>query len=106
MTHQPDTTPEPTLDELAALPGATLLEFGSVSCGICARARPAIAAALHDQPVVRHIRIEDGRGRRLGRHYGVKLWPTLVLMRDGHEIARVVRPAGRPAVDELLQQAG
>jgi thioredoxin 1 len=25
----------------------------------------------------------------------VKLWPTLVLLRDGREIARVVRPRSR-----------
>ena len=34
----------------------------------------------------------DGRGRRLGRTFGVKLWPTLVFLRDGEEIAKLVRP--------------
>jgi thioredoxin 1 len=36
--------------------------------------------------------VEDGRGRPLGRAYRVKLWPTLVLLCDGQEIARAVRP--------------
>jgi thioredoxin 1 len=41
---------------------------------------------------VRHLRIEDGSGRALGRSFGVKLWPTLVFLRDGKEMARLVRP--------------
>jgi thioredoxin 1 len=32
----------------------------------------------------------------------VKLWPTLVLLRDGVEVSRVVRPGSREAVDEAL----
>jgi thioredoxin 1 len=37
---------------------------------------------------VRHVKVEDGSGRRLGRSFGVKLWPTLVFLRDGREVAR------------------
>jgi len=37
-------------------------------------------------------KVEDGRGRPLGRSFGIKLWPTLVFLRDGQERARVVRP--------------
>ena len=43
-------------------------------------------------PEVRHIRVEDGKGKRLGRSFGVKLWPTLVLMRDGKILEQLVRP--------------
>jgi thioredoxin 1 len=42
---------------------------------------------------VRHIKVEDAAGKRLGRSFVVKRWPTLVFMRDGREVARVVRPA-------------
>ncbi|HEY8049330.1 MAG TPA: thioredoxin family protein, partial [Ramlibacter sp.] len=41
---------------------------------------------------VRHLKIEDGPGRKLGRSFGVKLWPTLVFLKDGRELARVTRP--------------
>jgi thioredoxin 1 len=34
----------------------------------------------------------------------VKLWPTLIALRDGQEIARVVRPTSREAVSQLLAQ--
>jgi thioredoxin 1 len=83
---------EPSREHVDALPGATLLEFGASWCGFCQAARPMIDRVLADHPHVRHIQIEDGKGRRLGRSFGVKLWPTLVVIHDGSEVARVVRP--------------
>lgn len=83
---------EPKRSEVDALVGATVLEFGSPWCGWCRRAQPLIAEALAGHPDVRHIKVADASGRRLGRSYGVKLWPTLVFVRDGKESARLVRP--------------
>ena len=74
------------------LPGLSVLDFGTDWCGHCVAARPAVDAWLGDHAAIEHVRIEDARGRKLGRAYQVKLWPTLVLLRDGEEIARVVRP--------------
>lgn len=51
---------------------------------------------------MKHIKVEDGKGRRLGRTYGVKLWPTMIFLKDGTEVARVVRPTNRAVVDEAL----
>ena len=83
---------EPKREEVDALAGASLLEFGSPWCGWCRRAQPLIAEALAAHPSVRHIKVADASGRRLGRSFAVKLWPTLVFLRDGKEAARLVRP--------------
>ena len=93
---------EPTRSELDASTGALIVEFGSRSCGHCRAAQPLIADALAAHPDVRRLQVEDGRGRRLGRSYGVKLGPTLVFLRDGREIARLVRPAGTPDIARAL----
>ncbi len=90
---------EPKRAEVDALPGATLLEFGSPWCGWCRRAQPLIEKALAAHPGVRHLKIADARGRRLGRSFRVKLWPTLVFLKDGKELARAVRPGD---ADEIL----
>jgi thioredoxin 1 len=95
-------TREPTRAEIDALPGPTLLEFGTPWCGYCRAAQPAIAAALGDSGGVRHVKVEDGSGQRLGRTFGVKLWPTLVFLVDGREVARLVRPRDRRAIDDAL----
>src|SRR5215218_2695591 len=93
-------TVEPTRAAIDALAGATVVEFGSPTCGHCRRAQPLVASALDAHPDVRHIKIEDGSGRRLGRSFKVKLWPTLVLMKDGKEVERLVRPQDEQSISE------
>jgi thioredoxin 1 len=34
----------------------------------------------------------------------VKLWPTLVFLRDGKEMARLVRPPDAAAIDAALEK--
>ena len=84
---------EPPRAEVDALPGAAVVEFGSNTCGYCRAAQPHIEDAFAAHAGVRHIRIEDGKGKPLGRSFKVKLWPTLIFLQDGTEVARVVRPA-------------
>lgn len=98
--------PEPSREEVDRLEGATLLEFGTPWCGHCRRAQPLIAEAMRGHEGVRRLRIEDGSGRRLGRSFKVKLWPTLVFIRDGQEVARLVRPADALAIREALAAIG
>jgi thioredoxin 1 len=82
-----------TRAEIDALPGPAVVEFGSNWCGYCRRAQPLIAEAFAGHAELRHIKVADGSGLPLGRSFGVKLWPTLIFLRDGKEIARLVRPA-------------
>jgi thioredoxin 1 len=93
---------EPRRAEVDALAGPTLLEFGNAWCGYCRRAQPLIAEAMARHPGVRHLKIADASARRLGRSFGVKLWPTLVFLRDGRELARLVRPGDAAAIDASL----
>jgi len=93
---------EPALAEVQGLAGPALLEFGTPWCGHCRAAQPLIADALARHPQVRHLKVEDGSGRPLGRHFGVKLWPTLVLLNDGKEVARLVRPRSLDAIRQAL----
>jgi thioredoxin 1 len=80
------------------------LDFGVNWCGHCRAAHPRIAAALARHPDVRHLRIEDGPGRPLGRSFGVKRWPTLVFLHDGQEVARLVRPPDSGVVEQALER--
>lgn len=94
----------PARDELDAMPGASVIEFGTDWCGHCQRAQPLIAAAFADHPGLRHLKVEDGPGRRLGRSFRVKLWPTLVFLRDGEEVARLVRPTDEAAIRQAMAE--
>ena len=93
---------EPKREEIDSMSGPTLLEFGTPWCGHCRRAQPLIAEAMSTHPNVRHIKVADASGKRLGRSFAVKLWPTLVFLRDGREAAKLVRPASSEEIKEAL----
>jgi thioredoxin 1 len=95
----------PARTEVDALQGLTLLEFGTDWCGHCRAAQPALAEVLPELRGWRHLKVEDGPGRALGRSYRIKLWPTLVLLRDGQEVARLVRPTQAQDIRQALAQA-
>lgn len=95
-------TTEPARTAIDATTGLTLLEFGTPWCGYCKAAQPLLATALASHPGLHHLKIEDGSGRPLGRSFRVKLWPTLILLRDGKEVARTVRPAGTADINGLF----
>ena len=79
-----------------------MLAFGTDWCGYCRAAERHVDAALADGPDAEVIRVEDGKGRPLGRSFKVKLWPTLIFLRDGEEVDRVVRPISRKPIDAAL----
>ena len=83
---------EPLRTAVDALPGDVVLEFGVPWCPHCQLAQEPLAAVLARHPELPHLKIEDAKGRPLGRSFQVKLWPTLLLLRGGRELARVVRP--------------
>ena len=101
-SHYSEQAPSP--DEVAASEGVLILNFGTDWCGHCQAAAPVIAAGLAQHPDVPHIKVEDGSGRPLGRSFRVKLWPTLIFLKDGKEVARLVRPSDEAAVHEALEQ--
>lgn len=91
-----------TFDEINELNGDTLLDFGAPWCGHCQAARPAIEEVVSEHARLRHIKIYDGKGKPLGRKFKVKLWPTLILLRSGNEVARLVRPLEADEIRQLV----
>ncbi len=89
-----------TRDQVDTLEGLTVVEFGANWCPHCQAAQAPLQAALGQKGKIRHLKIEDGKGRPLGRSYGVKLWPNYVLLRDGQVVQQLARPS-----EEELQTA-
>ena len=96
---------EPTRQEIDTSAQPTVIEFGASWCGYCQAAQPDITAALGKRPTVRHIKVEDGKGRPLGRSFKVKLWPTLVYLENGMEVGRVVRPNNVAEIEAIFSGA-
>lgn len=104
MSRIPYSATEPSRADVDAMAGPVVLDFGTNWCGFCQAAAPVIEQGLADATGVPHLKVEDGKGRPLGRTFKVKLWPTLVFLKDGVEVARLVRPGDPADVRNALAQ--
>lgn len=93
---------EPTRQEIDASTQPIVLEFGASWCGYCQAAQADIAAAMNKHPGVRHTKVEDGKGKPLGRSFKVKLWPTLIYLENGVEVGRAVRPNSVAEIEAIF----
>jgi len=100
------TTPygaEPSRESVQRRPGPSVVEFGTNWCGFCRMAQPVIEQGFAAYQHVPRVKVEDGPGQPLGRAFRVKLWPTLIFLKDGAEVARVVRPQDAAAIADALR---
>jgi thioredoxin 1 len=92
-TQYRDESDAPSRDEVDREKGPVLVEFGTSWCGHCRALAPRIAELLDRHPEVKHIKVEDGPGRPLGRSFQVRLWPSYVFLRDGQLVRQLARPS-------------
>ena len=84
---------EPSREDVDQLAGLTVLEFGASWCPHCQAVQPLLEQLLNQRGEIKHIKVEDGKGKPLGRSFRVKLWPTLVFLRDGQVVTQMSRPS-------------
>ena len=95
----------PSVEQVSQLTGNTIIEFGTPWCGHCMAATSAIQEALSKHSDVTHIKLFDGKGKILGRKFKVKLWPTLILLKNGQEVDRLVRPLRASEINQLFKNS-
>jgi len=96
----------PTLDQIESMNGEAVLEFGAPWCPHCQAGEEVMQEVLSEPAYtdIKHVKVYDGKGKPLGRAFNVKVWPAFILLRDGQEVARIVRPMLASQVRELLQK--
>ena len=103
-THQIYTDQTLTQDDLIQTKGWVLLEFGENWCPICQQAQPLIREALLSFTDIERKMIIDAKGKRLGRIFKVKLWPSLILLLDGECKGSLVRPSSKMQIETWLNE--
>ena len=93
-------------DDLLEQHDLVLLEFVTSGCGICASMEPVLGGVARNAPGVVAI-VNAGLVPDLAAEYTVQSVPTLVILKDGEEVARFddgFQPA-EPLVDALETHA-
>ncbi len=92
-------------DEVLEASRPTLVDFHATWCGPCHRLAPVLdelASTNQDRLQVRKVDIDQSGD--LAERYGISAVPTLVLIRDGEEIARTAGFQSRERLQAFLDQ--
>lgn len=80
---------ESTFDQILKTQGTCLLDFSASRCVPCQSMVPVLRQ-LEQTSKICVVKVDIERCKDLTAKYGIKSVPTLVFMRDGREVRRVV----------------
>lgn len=94
-------------EEVLKSSGAVMVDFWATWCGPCVMAGPVVDALADDyKGKIKIGKLDVDANQETAGKYGVMSIPTVILFKDGKELARKVGFAGRPMYENLLKQAG
>ena len=70
--------------------GVVLVDFFATWCGPCKMQAPVLEELKEDRSDVKVVKINVDQETEIAREYGVMSIPTLILFKDGKEIAKNV----------------
>lgn len=70
--------------------GVVLVDFFATWCGPCKMQAPVLEELKEDRSDVKLVKIDVDQETEIAREYGVMSIPTLILFKDGKEVAKNV----------------
>jgi len=109
MHHSASSVPELDADRFAAVAaaaGVTLIDFTAAWCGPCRTLAPILAQlATEYAGKVQIVALDVDDHQEVAQRYDVRAMPTMVVLRDGVEVGRLVGTRPRAFIAGVLDRA-
>lgn len=97
---------ESEFDALLRPERLTVVDFSATWCGPCRMLEPILGELAAEMPAVDFFKVDADRSQQLAIRYGVQAVPTLLLLRSGRVVDRLVGLRPKGALTELLRGHG
>ena len=84
--------------------GAVLLDFFATWCGPCKMVSPILEQLAEEYPDKKICKIDVDKEPALAQQFGVMSIPTLLLMKDGVIVNKMVGAGSKKKLEEFLKQ--
>ena len=84
-----ETVGQSRLDDLRTQPGLLVIDFWQESCPPCRVLEPKVVAFANRHADATVVRVDIDTDLRLAQDLDVMTIPTVLILRDGHEVSRL-----------------
>jgi thioredoxin 1 len=83
-----------------------LVDFSATWCGPCRMLEPILGELAAELPAVDFFKLDVDRSQQIAIRYGVQAVPTLLLLRHGKVVDRIVGVRPKGALADRLRELG
>ncbi|MBQ6796364.1 MAG: thioredoxin [Clostridia bacterium] len=92
-------------DEVLNSPIPVLVDFFATWCGPCRMLAPVLESVAEDyEDKVKFVKLDVDEAGDIAREYSIMSIPTLIIIKNGEEVAKQVGSLGAEALEEWIDE--